>query len=222
MNKIIIKALLCNSLCTFAYSQAPIAKFEDNEIRVPTLEISDKYYESVTLKYLGGVEFSNCVLDSDKTSFINVASKFESGKLLLNSLEVGEDTYTDLIFDYVGGIKLALSKFSGPINNLEFKETSFAIREPDSWKTTETIYNAKTNDFDKKSGNIFTMDFPIIDIDRDGLKDIIIAGVKYENDSFIDKKVPLRWLKNTGKSFELGDSSIFPESSLGSILDLRM
>ena len=213
MNKIIIKALLCNSLCTFAYSQAPIAKFEDNEIRVPTLEISDKYYESVTLKYLGGVEFEvTQVLDSDRT-FINVASKFESGKLLLNSLEVGEDTYTDLTFDYIGGIKLSLSKFSGPINNLEFKETPFTIREPGSWKTTETIYNAKTSDFDKKSGNIFTMDFPIMDIDRDGLKDIIIAGVKYENDSFIDKKVPLRWLKNTGKSFELGDSSIFPESS---------
>ena len=48
MNRIIIKTLFCNLLCTFAYSQAPIAKFEDNEIRVPTLEISDKYYESVT------------------------------------------------------------------------------------------------------------------------------------------------------------------------------
>ena len=58
---------------------------------------------------------------------------------------------------------------------------------------------------------MITNNFHLMDIDQDGKKDILVISSLFEDFRFADEKMPLRWLRNTGDGFELGDLEVFPD-----------
>ena len=214
-----LKVLLAATLivpCS-VIAQVPVASFEGDELKIPSLVLGDQNYKDIVMKYLGGMDFDVTQIQETTDPIIHSSSKFESGKLVVNALELGNETYANLLFDYVGGTSLKLGSFRGPVKELSFKQTDFLLVEPKEWKTSERVYSSIDKDFVNNKYELLVNDFPLIDIDRDGLKDLLIVGTKY-NKGFVDEAVPLRWLKNTGKGFEFGDSSLFPESSARRLL----
>ena len=214
-----LKVLLAATLiipCS-VIAQVPVATFESDELKIPSLILNNQKYKNLVVKFLGGMDFDVTQFQETTDPIIHYASKFESGKLVVDALRLGEDTYNDLTFDYAGGTSLKLRSFKGPVKELSFKQTEFLITEPKEWKTTEKVYNSIDRGFQNNRSESLLNDFPLIDIDRDGLKDLLIVGTKYDQ-AFVDEAVPLRWLKNTGDGFELGESSIFPDSSARRLL----
>jgi hypothetical protein len=214
-----LKVLLAATLvipCS-VIAQVPVATFEVDELKIPSLNLNNQNYKNLVVKYLGGMDFDVTQFQETTDPIIHYASKFESGKLVVNALELGNETYSNLLFDYAGGTRLNLSSFKGPVKELSFKETDFLLVEPKEWKTTERVYNSIDRGFQNNRSESLLNDFPLIDIDRDGLKDLLIVGTKYDQ-AFVDEVVPLRWLKNTGDGFKLGESSIFPDSSARRLL----
>lgn len=214
-----LKVLLAATLivpCS-VIAQVPVATFEGDELKIPSLILGVQNYKDIVMKYLGGMDFDVTQIQETTDQIIHSSSKFESGKLVVNALELGNETYANLLFDYVGGTSLKLGSFKGPVKELSFKLTDFLLVEPKEWKTTERIYSKIDNGFVNNRSESLLNDFPLIDIDRDGLKDLLIVGTKYDQ-AFVDEAVPLRWLKNTGDGFELGESSIFPDSSARRLL----
>ena len=191
-------------------AQPPIASFENNEIKIPSLVINGKAYKDIVLKHLGEYKFDVASIVDTQKRYIHAASNFRAGILNLNALEVGKAVYADVKFKYLGGTTLSLLDYKGPIRELSFKLTDFLLTEPKEWKTTERVWNGRT--FENNRSDQLVSDFPIIDIDRDGRKDLLIVGTKWDL-GFVDEAVPLRWLRNTGNGFEPGDSSVFPKSS---------
>jgi hypothetical protein len=196
-------------------AQVPVATFEGDELKIPSLNLNDQNYKNLVVKYLGGMDFDVTQFQETTDPIIHYASKFESGKLVVNALELGEKIYADLIFDYAGGTRLNLSSFKGPVKELSFKETDFLLVEPKEWKTTEKVYNTNLRKFENQRSQFLVNDFPLMDVNQDGRKDIIIAGGQWDGGipGTVDEDVPLRWMRNTGNGFEPGDSSIFPISS---------
>ena len=215
-----LKVLLAATLIVPCYviAQVPVATFEGDELKIPSLILGDQNYKDIVMKYLGGMDFDVTQIQETTDPIIHSSSIFESGKLVVNALELGNEAYANLLFDYVGGTSLKLKSFKGPVKGLSFKQTDFSLVEPKEWKTTERVYNGNKGAFDNYRHDLMVADFPLIDLDRDGLKDIIIVGTKWSSGAFVDEAVPLRWLKNTGDGFELGDSDIFPESTASWIL----
>jgi hypothetical protein len=215
-----LKVLLAATLvipCS-VIAQVPVATFEVDQLKIPSLNLNNQNYKNLVVKYLGGMDFDVTQFQETTDPIIHYASKFESGKLVVNALELGNETYANLLFDYVGGTSLKLGSFKGPIKELSFKQTDFLLVEPKEWKTNERVYSSIENSFINNIAESAVNDFLLIDIDRDGLKDLLIAGIKVGDGLFIDEAVPLRWLKNTGDGFELGESSIFPDSSARRLL----
>jgi hypothetical protein len=212
-----LKVLLAATLiipCSLI-AQVPIATFEVDELKIPSLVLGDQNYKDIVMKYLGGIGFDVTQIQETTDPIIHSSSKFESGKLVVNALELGNETYADLLFDYVGGTSLNLSSLKGPVKELSFKQTDFLLVEPKEWKTTERVYNNNLGDFENKRSQLLVNDFPLIDVDQDGRKDLIIAGTQWDGEipGTVDEAVPLRWMRNTGNGFEPGDSSVFPISS---------
>jgi len=193
-------------------AQLPIATFEGDELRIPSLTLGNQNYKDIVVKYLGGMSFDVTQIRETAEPIVHSSSKFESGKLVVNVLALGDGNYADLQFDYAGGTSLNLSSFKGPVKDISFKQTEFLLAEPKEWKTTEKVYNQNKNAFEVERSDLIVSDFPLMDIDRDGRKDLLILGSKWDG-GFVDEAVRLRWLRNTGDGFELGDSSVFPESS---------
>jgi len=209
-----LKVLLAATLivpCS-VIAQVPVATFEGDELKIPSLVLGDQNYKDIVMKYLGGMDFDVTQIQETTDPIIHSSSKFESGKLVVNALELGNETYANLLFDYVGGTSLKLGSFKGPVKELSFKQTDFLLVEPKEWKTTEKVLNNNLGQFENKRSDLIVHDFPLIDIDRDGLKDLLIVGTKWD-EGFVDETVSLRWLRNTGKGFEEGDSSVFPVTS---------
>ena len=193
-------------------AQVPITTFEGDELKIPSLNLNNQNYKDLVVKYLGGMNFDVTQFQETTEPFFHYASKFESGKLVVNALELGEEIYADLLFDSAGGTRLNLSSFKGPVKELDFKETDFLLVEPKEWKSNESIYDSDNGVFITKRGAVLVSDSKTLDLDNDGLKDILIASVLFENDEFVDEKMPLLWLKNTGNGFESGDPEIFPDT----------
>ena len=214
-----LKVLLAATLivpCS-VIAQVPVASFEGDELKIPSLILGDQNYKDIVMKYLGGMDFDVTQIQETTDPIIHSSSKFESGKLVVNALELGNETYANLLFDYVGGTSLKLGSFKGPVKELSFKQTDFLLEEPKEWKTNERVRSSIDYSFVNNRSERLLNDFPLIDIDRDGLKDLLIVGTKYDQ-GFVDEAVPLRWLRNTGDGFELGESSIFPDSSARRLL----
>ena len=110
-----LKVLLAATLiipCT-VIAQVPVATFEGDELKIPSLNLNDQNYKNLVVKYLGGMDFDVTQFQETTDPIIHYASKFESGKLVVNALELGEEIYADLLFDYAGGTRLNLSSFKG-------------------------------------------------------------------------------------------------------------
>ena len=111
-------------------AQVPIATFEGDELKIPSLVLGDQNYKDIVMKYLGGMDFDVTKIQETTDPIIHSSSKFESGKLVVNALELGNETYANLLFDYVGGTSLKLGSFKGPVKELSFKQTDFLLVEP--------------------------------------------------------------------------------------------
>lgn len=194
-------------------AQPPIASFENNEIKIPSLVINGKAYKDIVLKHLGEYKFDVASIVDTQKRYIHAASNFRAGILNLNALEVDKAVYADVKFKYLGGTTLSLLDYKGPIRELSFKLTDFLLTEPKEWKSNETVYDGVNGVFITKRGAVLETDFKTLDLDNDGLKDILIASGLFENDKPGKDKMPLLWLKNTGKGFELGNPNIFPDTS---------
>ena len=150
-------------------AQLPIATFEGDELRIPSLTLGNQNYKDIVVKYLGGMSFNVTQIRETAEPIVHSSSKFESGKLVVNVLALGDGNYADLQFDYAGGTSLNLSSFKGPVKDLSFKQTEFLLAEPKEWKTTEKVYNQNKNAFEVERSDLIVSDFPLMDIDRDGV-----------------------------------------------------
>ncbi|MDC1426940.1 VCBS repeat-containing protein [Gammaproteobacteria bacterium] len=209
-----LKVLLAATLivpCS-VIAQMPVATFEGDELKIPSLILGDQNYKDIVIKYLGGMDFDVTQIQETTDPIIHSSSKFESGKLVVNALELGNETYANLLFDYAGGTSLKLGSFKGPVKELSFKQTDFLLVEPKEWKSNETAYDGANGVFITKRGAVLVNDFKTLDLDNDGKKDILISSTLFENDKFVEEKMPLLWLKNTGSGFEPGDPNIFPDT----------
>jgi hypothetical protein len=208
----IIVASLSIFVSESVLAQPPIASFENNEIKIPSLIMDGKTYKDIIMKHLGDYKFDVTNIADTQKRYIQAASNFRGGILNLNALEVDREVYADVRFQYLGGTTLSLLDYKGPIRELSFKQTDFLLVEPKEWKTNETVYDGVNSVFIKKRGAVLVTDFKTLDLDNDGLKDILIASALFEDDKFVDEVMPLLWLKNTGTGFELGDKTIFPDT----------
>lgn len=195
-----------------ALAQPPIASFENNEIKIPSLIMDGKTYKDIIMKHLGEYAFDVTNIVDTEDRYIHAASNFRGGILNLNALEVDKEVYADVRFQYLGGTTLSLLDYKGPIKELSFKLTDFLLTEPKEWKSNESVYDVDNGVFITQRGAMMVSDFKTLDLDNDGLKDILIASVLFEDNKFVEEVMPLLWLKNTGNGFELGDKTIFPDT----------
>lgn len=211
----VIKILLFCALSIWVgdtFGQLPIATFENNTVTLPSLQFGNQNFKDIVLKNTSNLDFDVTAITDSDIDYIEPASLFISNQLIINALKLGDVIYSDLKFDFLGGNSFRLIDFRGPAKELSFEKTDFYLREPVDWKTNEMVYDERNAQFLTNKAALITNDFHLIDIDRDGKKDILIIGSLFEDDRFADEKMPLHWLRNTGGSFELGNPDVFPEN----------
>ena len=201
------------SVYASAQENEQVAKYNEGVVSLPYLTFGESVYKGVDLTYLGDLKFDVLDFDSVSTEVRETVANLVGNKLTIKILAVGDDTYINLDLQYLGGVRLELRDFTGPLLPLSFSETTFSQLEPEEWETTKRVYNTNTNSWTNSKSNLMTSDFPTMDVDRDGYKDIIVLGVIWDN-GWVDKKVRIRWLRNTGNG-ELvpGDDTTFPQTS---------
>lgn len=211
--KIIIPTLLAILCSGNAIGQVntKIATFSEPRITLPKLVVGSEVYTNVILEHLGDVRFKVVGYELSLESPKNATAELNGTKLNIGTLNLANETYIDLELDYIGGVSLELQEFTGPIEDLKFEETSFSLVEPESWELNELVYDLQGRK-SGISGNMIS-NAPIMDVDGDGLDDILIISILWDGD-WVEKTTSIQWLKNTGNgSFEEGDSSVFPEST---------
>jgi hypothetical protein len=210
----VIKILLFCALSIWVgntFGQLPIATFENNIVTLPSLQFGNQNYKDIVLKNTSNLDFDVTAITDSEINYIEPASLFRSNQLIINALRLGDAIYSDLKFEFLGGNSLRLVDFRGPVRELSFTETDFYLREPIDWKTNERVYDGVNSKFLNTKAAMITNTFHLMDIDRDGKKDILVISSLFEDFWFADEKMPLRWLRNTGDGFELGDPEVFPD-----------
>ena len=211
---LVIRILLFCALSIWVgdtFGQLPIATFENNIVTLPSLQFGNQNYKDIVLKNTSNLDFDVTAITDSEINYIEPASLFRSNQLIINALRLGDAIYSDLKFEFLGGNSLRLVDFRGPVRELSFTETDFYLREPIDWKTNERVYDGVNSKFLNTKAAMITNTFHLMDIDRDGKKDILVISSLFEDFWFADEKMPLRWLRNTGDGFELGDPEVFPD-----------
>ena len=194
-------------------SNDQVAEMINSTIEVPHLKVGDKVYYDVDLAYLGGLnleitKFGGFLIEKRDTVAI-----FDGSSLLLKKLRAGNDTYVDLTMTYLGDTRFQLKDYSGPLPALSFELKEFSLIEPDEWKTNERVWDSSSENWAVTMHHPFLSDAPLMDVDRDGKKDILILGIQHDG-QFTGLPIKVRWLRNLGNGeFAPGDDSIFPDSA---------
>lgn len=210
----VIKILLFCALSIWVgntFGQLPLATLENNTVTLPSLQFGNQNFKDIVLKNTSNLDFDVTAITDSDIDYIEPASLFISNQLIINALKLGDVIYSDLKFDFLGGNSLRLIDFRGPAKELSFERTDFYLREPIDWKTNETVYDGSNAQFLTQKAASLTNNFLLMDVDRDGMKDILITSSLFGDNGFVDEKMPLRWLRNTGDGFELGDLEVFPD-----------
>ena len=184
------------------------ARFENGVLIVDCAQVPELPDYKLQLTYVGGTEYEFTLTDAEEVSGIApraCAGNFNAltSELTISRVKVGTDQYDVTLrfiessspprFELVGGTKLSINpdNFSLVAGNWEFTQTA-------PWDNSPFFVN----------------DIPVMDVNRDGLDDVVIMGPLLINGNWVDQTVPITWLKNIGDgTFEPGDSSIFPDSS---------
>ena len=203
--------LMCFSICSSA--NEIVSTFLDGKISLASLTTDTQRFENVVLEQVDGYTFQIIDFTEMNEKRDNAASHYNSGVLSIKYLEVGGTLYSDVKFSISVDLKLSLVSFYGPHKGLSFMQNSFQLREPETWETSTISFDQNALKYTGRSA-MWLGSLPVIDVDRDGLKDILLPGTLWDKDGWVDEKFPILWLRNAGDTtFETGDRSVIPASA---------
>ena len=203
--------LMCFSICSSA--NEIVSTFLDGKISLASLTTDTQRFENVVLEQVDGYTFQIIDFTEMNEKRDNAASHYNSGVLSIKYLEVGGTLYSDVKFSISVDLKLSLVSFYGPHKSLSFMQNSFQLREPETWETSTISFDQNALKYTGRSA-MWLGSLPLIDVDRDGLKDILLPGTLWDKDGWVDEKFPILWLRNAGDTtFETGDRSVIPASA---------
>lgn len=215
INKSVITSKnLVNCLIYFLYTiqsqylQADPAIFEDGKLNVICAKIPGLPDQKLIFEYDAAADAEFLLTgyaDANDIHPLACAGSFDhsTNELEISGVRVDRARYDVVLkliaenLPYRFALTSAIEKTVDP-SNFGFVESSW------------TITNAESGVKD----SIFVNDSPVMDVNHDGLDDIVFTGPYWTDTGWVDETVPMHWLMNMGDgTFQAGDSSAFPESS---------
>lgn len=203
--------LVCFSI--FSSANEIVSKFMDGKISIASLATDTQGFENVVLEQVDGYTFQVIDFTEMGEKKENTASNYDDGELSIKYLKAGGTLYSNVKFSVSADQKLSLVSFYGPHQSLSFAASSFQLREPETWETSTISFDQNAQEYSGRSA-YWLGSLPLLDVDRDGLKDILLPGTLQDKDGWVDEKFPILWLRNVGDTtFEAGDRSVIPATA---------